>query len=240
MQLSVIGKQLDVGTALKTHVSDSLTAAVAKYFPNPIEANVVISREAHLFRADIQVHAGRGIILKSEGEAEQPYPAFDSACDRIAKRLRRFKRRLRDHHGAAAADAREIIVASQYILGPTEDGETEAGRSAGEDGTGAAPDRAAGDRPAGPAAADPHGNHDVTDDHPATHGGNGADGAVVIAEMTTEIASLTVSEAVMRLELAELPALMFRNRAHGGLNMIYRRPDGHVGWVDPRTDRVAP
>ena len=56
----------------------------------------------------------------------------------------------------------------------------------------------------------------------------------VVAEMTTEVPTLTVGEAVMRMDLAELPAMMFRNKAHGGLNMIYRRSDGNIGWVDPR------
>ena len=41
--------------------------------------------------------------------------------------------------------------------------------------------------------------------------------------------------AVMQLELMEIPALMFRNAKHGGLNMVYRRKDGHIGWVDPRS-----
>ena len=56
---------------------------------------------------------------------------------------------------------------------------------------------------------------------------------MVIAEMKTDIATLTVSEAVMRLDLADDSALMFVNRAHGGLNMVYRRNDGNIGWVDP-------
>ena len=58
-------------------------------------------------------------------------------------------------------------------------------------------------------------------------------GPVVIAEMTTEIVSLTVGEAVMRMDLADQPALMFRNSAHGGLNVVYRRTDGNIGWIDP-------
>ncbi len=57
---------------------------------------------------------------------------------------------------------------------------------------------------------------------------------LVVAETTTEIATLTVGEAVMRMDLSSQPALMFRNSAHGGLNMIYRRPDGNIGWIDPR------
>jgi hypothetical protein len=65
-----------------------------------------------------------------------------------------------------------------------------------------------------------------------------ADGPpAVVAEMTTEIPMLTVSEAVMRMDLANLPAMMFRNSAHGGLNMIYQRSDGNIGWIDPRGNR---
>lgn len=62
---------------------------------------------------------------------------------------------------------------------------------------------------------------------------------LVIAEMTTNIVSLTVSEAVMRLDLSGYPVVIFRNRSHGGINIIYRRPDGNIGWVDPATTTVA-
>ena len=57
---------------------------------------------------------------------------------------------------------------------------------------------------------------------------------VIVAEATTEIAELTVGEAVMRMDLAELPALMFFNRSHGGMNVVYRRADGNIGWIDPQ------
>ena len=190
MQLSVKGKQLDVGDALRSHVTENLNAVVGKFFGKPIEANVVISREAHLFKADISVHVGRGIMVQTIGEADEPYPAFDTACDKIAQRLRRYKERLKKHH-SSAEDAPAPVHAKKYIL------QAEA------------------------------------EDH---HDGHAADAhrPVVIAEMTTPIATLTTGEAVMRMELADLPAMMFRNSAHGGLNMVYRRADGHVGWVDPK------
>lgn len=60
------------------------------------------------------------------------------------------------------------------------------------------------------------------------------DAPVIIAEMQTQIPVCTVSEAVMRMDLESLPALMFKNTAHGGLNMVYRRADGNIGWVDPK------
>ncbi|WP_353860068.1 ribosome-associated translation inhibitor RaiA [Azospirillum formosense] len=192
MQLTVKGKQLDVGDALRSHVADSLNSIVGKYFNKPIEANVVLTREAHLFKADIQVHVGRGIVLQSASEATEPYPAFDTACEKLAKRLRRYKRRLRDHH-SVEAPAQEAFPARYQILeAETDEAHVESDEAAAE-------------------AAQP----------------------MVIAEMETTIATLAVSEAVMRMELADAPALMFRNGAHGRLNLVYRRADGNIGWVDP-------
>ena len=115
MHLSVKGKQLDVGDALRSHVAETLNGVVGKYFGRPIEANVVFSREAHLFRADISVHVGRGILVQTIGEADEPYPAFDTACDKIAKRLRRYKSRLKDHHSASESTS-EPVAAKKYIL----------------------------------------------------------------------------------------------------------------------------
>jgi ribosomal subunit interface protein len=98
MQLSVTGKQLDVGDALRQHAEINLTASVAKYFDGAIEGSVVFSREAHLFRADIFVHVGHGIQIQGQGEADDPYPAFDMALEHAAKQMRRHKRKLRSHH----------------------------------------------------------------------------------------------------------------------------------------------
>lgn len=188
MHLTVKGKQLDVGEALRTHAAEALDMIFGKYFGDAIEADVVFSRESYLYRAQISVHPGRGILLQSQAQASVPYAAFDTAAEHIAKRLRRYKRRLRDHHRTQTESER----ARQYILAPGPDDLDE------------------------PRA-------DGTDDQP-----------VVIAELETDIPTLSVGEAVMRLDLADSGAMMFRNRSHGGLNMVYRRTDGHVGWVDPQ------
>lgn len=189
MNLTVKGKHIDVGDALRGHVEEQLTAVTEKYFSNPIDATVVFAHEAHLYRSDISVRIGRGIMLQSSAEATDIYPAFDAAAEKVGKRLRRYKRRLRDHHlngaMAAAADA-EQLPARQYVI-----------------------------------------DADHTDSDASNE-------PVVVAEMETTIETMSVAEAVMRMDLAELPALMFRSGSHGGLNMIYRRPDGHVGWVDPK------
>lgn len=191
MQLTVRGKQIDVGDALRAHVAESLDNVVGKYFGKPIEATVVLSREAHFYRAQISVHVGRGILLQSQADGDAPYAAFDAAAEHLAKRLRRYKRRLRDHHRRDG----EAEPAQQYVLAPLPEDHVE-----GEDGTDADP--------------------------------------VIVAEMEAEILTLSVSEAVMRLDLSEAAALLFRNRGHGGLNMIYRRGDGNIGWVDPRGNRA--
>lgn len=185
MQLSVKGKQIDVGDALRQHVQGQLSEIVGKFFGDSLDASVTFSREAHLFRADITVHAGRGIMLQSNGSASEPYPAFDQAAERISERLRRHKNRIKKHH--QETQPIEVLAAQTFVLNAEQ--------------------------------------ADASD--------TGSDNPVVVAEMATQIEMLTVSEAVMKLDLGELPALMFRNRANGKLNMIYRRPDGHIGWVDP-------
>jgi len=192
MQLSVKGKQLDVGDAWRGHVEANLPAVVAKYFDNAQDAQVILSREGSTFRVDITVHVGKRIIVQSHGATGDAYSAFDEAGEHLGKRLRRYKRRLRDHH-RDRSDEVESMPAQQYVL-------------AGEGG-----------------AAET-----ISDER---------DEPVVIAEMETAIEILSVGEAVMRMDLANLPALMFRNRAHGGLNMVYHRGDGHIGWVDPRGNR---
>ncbi len=71
---------------------------------------------------------------------------------------------------------------------------------------------------------------DLDDDDEASV--NGSD-PVVIAEGVAELPVLTVGMAVHEMDVTDAPTIMFRNAAHGGLNVIYRRPDGHIGWLDP-------
>lgn len=206
MQISVTGKQLEVGDSLRGHIEQSLVAVVDKYFGNAIEAGVVLSREAHLVRADVAVHIGRGIQVRSHQASADAYAAFDVATEHLSKRLRRYKRRLRAHHGTRHQDGGYATVADQYVLAPDSD-EMEVSPSAIA-GEHPAADNPAGDNPAG-------------------------DNPIVIAEQKTNIERLTVSEAVMRMDLADLSAMVFHNAAHGGLNVVYRRADGNIGWIDP-------
>src|SRR5438105_15413934 len=119
MQLSVTGKQTEIGEALRRHIEGSLGSILDKYFKTAIEAHVIVSKEAHLSRAEISIHIGRGIVVNARASASEAYLAFDAAAERLAKQLRRYKRRLRDHH----AKPREPAGASSeramdYVLAP--------------------------------------------------------------------------------------------------------------------------
>jgi len=59
---------------------------------------------------------------------------------------------------------------------------------------------------------------------------------MIIGEMETKIPSLSFGEAVMQMELAQAPVLVFRNEKHSGVNVVYRREDGNIGWIDPRNN----
>jgi ribosomal subunit interface protein len=199
MQLSVTGKQTEIGEALRRHVEGSLGSILEKYFKTAIEAHVIVSKEAHLSRAEISIHIGRGIVVNARASASEAYLAFDAAAERLAKQLRRYKRRLRDHHAKGREPAGVSERAMDYVLAPVEEEEAEVAAAEGEENE--------------------------------TGGANGA--PAVIAEMSTELPSLTVGEAAMRMDLAEAPVLLFRNRSHGELNLVYRRADGNIGWIDP-------
>jgi len=119
MQLSITGKQLDVGSALRSHVESVLASTVDKYFGNAIEATVVFSREGHRFRADISAHVGRGILIQSHAEAGDSRAAFEAACERMGKQLRRHKRRLRTHHKAKSGEGKSPPARQYIIAGPS-------------------------------------------------------------------------------------------------------------------------
>ena len=190
MQITVSGKQVELSDALRTRVSDGLDTIAGKYFDGALEANVTFSRARSFFTCDINVHAGRGLTLRGEGEAADANSAFDDAAEHIAKRLRRYRRRVNEHARDLAHRERPQ-PARQYVLRQEDE------------------------------AAQPVAN------------GQSQAFATVIAEMTTTIDEMSVSDAVMRLDLADQQVLMFHNSTTKELNVVYRRTDGHIGWIDP-------
>jgi len=218
MHITVAGKQVDTGDALKVHVTENLASVTKKYFDHALDAQVIFSRNRSFFTCGITIHAGRGLSVRGEGEGPDAHRAFDVAAEHIAKRLRRYRRRVNEHSRdmaeerlpSVAETARQVILAGPVEAPDEEDGETLI-EAHPEDGT-----------VADGLTAKEH------DDLLHKQDGGGA----IIAETPTEISRLTVSEAVMRLDLSQAPVMMFRNRTSGQLNVVYRRPDGHVGWID--------
>lgn len=189
MQLHISGRHVDLGESFQQHVEARLSEGLSKYLDRIVSMDVVVSKEAHhQFRVDIHGNTGThaGLILKSQGNAADLYAAFDDAATKVEKQLRRYKRRLKDHHANDRESAR-TLNARKYVLRPEADSEELEAKGA----------------------------------------------PVVVAEKSTNIQTLTVSEAVMKMDLADLPALMFFNAGSGRVNVVYRRVDGNISWVDP-------
>jgi ribosomal subunit interface protein len=192
MRYQISGKQIDIGEALQIHVKAELGEVVEKYAQRPTEAVVVFSRESHQHICEATIHLSTGLTAQSRGHAADIYAAFESCLEKMDKQLRRYKRRLRDHHRDRTAPV-EFDDGAAYIL--------------------AAPEA-------------PHEDDEPTSLTP-----------VIIAEMETRVPSITVGEAVMQMELAGHRMLVFRNEGHGGVNVVYRRDDGNIGWIDPRNSK---
>lgn len=187
MRYQISGKQIDIGEALQTHVKQELGEAVKKYAERPTDANVIFSKSGHEFVCESTVHLSTGLTASAKAHATEIYSAFDGCCAKMEKQLRRYKRRLKDHHKDRAEPV-ELSGASSYILASNSDTEAKE-----------------------PETLQP----------------------MIIAEMQTQIASLSVGEAVMQMELSGAPVLVFRNEGKDGVNVVYRRDDGNIGWIDP-------
>ena len=187
MLYQISGKQIDIGEALQSHVKTELGEIIEKYAERPTDANVMFSKQASEFTCETVVHLSTGLTAQARAHAHDIYAAFDQCGEKMEKQLRRYKRRLKDHHRARIQPV-ELSGASSYIL------------AANEHGDDAEPD-----------SLQP----------------------MIIAEMETKIPLLSVGEAVMQMELAGAPLLVFRNEGKTGVNVVYRRHDGNIGWIDP-------
>lgn len=187
MRYQISGKQIDIGEALQTHVKAELGAILDKYAGRPTEASVVFSKSGHEFVCETVVHLSTGLTTQARAHSHEIYASLDGCCEKMDKQLRRYKRRLKDHHKERSQPV-ELSDAGSYILASTDDSD----ESAEETNT-----------------------------------------PVIVAEMETKIPSISVGEAVMQMELANAPVVVFKNEKHNGINVVYRREDGNIGWVDP-------
>ncbi|MGB2188934.1 MAG: ribosome hibernation-promoting factor, HPF/YfiA family [Candidatus Puniceispirillaceae bacterium] len=190
MNISVSGKNMDTGSAFQTHAETALNNVVDKYFDRAVSGHVTLEKADSGFRVKTRVALSRRMELEATGFAHDAHAALDAAIEHAEKRLRRHKRRLKNHRGAVThAEEDDVLPATMLVYAAAEQI---------EDGA-------------------------ENDDMPP-----------VVAELAYDIEMLTVEQAVMKLELSEAPMLMFRNASHFGLNVVHRRVDGSIGWVDPR------
>ncbi len=188
MEIRISGRHVDVGDAFRIHAEDRLGAITEKYFSHAVGSHITLGHGAHnrSFHVDCTMHVMQGVILKAEAEAADAHAALDAAANRIEKQLRRYKRRLKNHH---AEPMKEISISPANVR------IVEADQDEDEQETGTNP--------------------------------------VIIAETKVDIPSVSVADAVMLMDLAHAPAMMFRDVVTGQFAMIYRRSDGHIGWVEP-------
>jgi len=187
MRYKITGKQIDVGESLQTHVRTELDEVVTKFAQRPTDANVIFSRSAHEFVCEATIHMSTGLTAQAKAYDTEIYAAFDSCREKMEKQLRRYKRRLKDHHRDRAEPV-DFLGASSYILASSEKADE-----------------------AEPETLQP----------------------IIVAEMETKVQTLSVGEAVMQMELANENVLVFRNEGNGAVNVVHRRDDGNIGWIDP-------
>ncbi|MEL6919808.1 MAG: ribosome-associated translation inhibitor RaiA [Pseudomonadota bacterium] len=193
MTLRVSGKNMEIGDAFRTRIEDRIDEALEKYFQGRANGHVTVEKSGAGFTTDCVLHLDSGVMLQATGDAHDPQVSFDAASERIEKRLRRYKRRLKNHHTDDAAARVE-----QYAYRVLE--------------------------------ALPDGQNDDEDDvNPTEYA------PVVVAETKMNLPTIPVASAVLQLDLQDNPVYVFRNAASGSVNLVYRRADGNVGWIDPAT-----
>ena len=185
MNVRVTGKHMDIGDSFRTRITGQINDAIAKYFDGGFSSQVLVEKAGARFSADCKIHLDSGANLHAEGKANDPQVAFESAFERIEKRLRRYKRKLRDHHhGENRAATAEVPYTVMETAGDDEE--------------------------------------EVQENF----------APAIVAEASKKLATMTVATAVMALDMTDEPLLLFRKPGSTDLNIVYRRNDGNIGWID--------
>lgn len=190
MALRVSGKNFDIGDAFRTHIQERIAATVAKHYSGDVNGHVTVAPDGTGYRTECALHLSSGATLETEAKGHEVYACFDQSADRLEKRLRRYKSRLKDRHspGNGSDDVEQTMVANYVIETPGDDA------------------------------------IDSKDFAPVT-----------IAEKPSHLKRLSVADAVLELDLTGAPVVVFVHAGHGRVNVVYRRDDGNIGWLDPDT-----
>jgi ribosomal subunit interface protein len=184
MSVQITGKHMSIGESLSQRIEDRIEAAVAKYFDGGYAGHVTMEKTGGAFECDCTVHLDTGVVLQATARSHEAHSCFDNACERIEKRLRRYKRRLKDHRQPGKSNGKAVYT---IMSAPQEEEE-------------------------------------ITEDY----------APAIVAESATTFNTQTVAQAVMQLDLTDNPVIVFTNAASGKTNVVYRRPDGNIGWIDPK------
>ncbi|MBB3455465.1 ribosomal subunit interface protein [Rhizobium sp. BK313] len=185
MSVRVSGKHMEIGDSFRQRIEDQIGMAVTKYFDGGYSGQVTVQKSSSRFAADCKVHLDSGVVLHAAGEAMDPQLAFDAASERIEKRLRRYKRKLKDHQAGNHTNGLAEVAYTVMDGVPDDDDEVPA------------------------------------DFAPA-----------IVAESTKQLKTMSVATAVMALDMTDEPLLLFRSPGKEHLNIVYRRQDGNIGWID--------
>ncbi len=185
MSVRVSGKHMEIGETFRLRIEDEIGQAVTKYFDGGYSGQVTVEKSGSRFSADCKIHLDSGAALQANGQANDPQAAFGAAAERIAKRIRRYKRKLKDHHnGNGHAGFAEVTYTVMDSV-PDEDDE-------------------------------------LPEDYAPT----------IVAESSKQLKTMSVATAVMALDMTDEPVFMFRSPGNEHLNIVYRRNDGNIGWID--------
>lgn len=186
MSLRISGKHMEIGDAFRTRIEGRIGEVLDKYFGGGFSGRVTVEKSGSRFSADCMIHLDSGAALQGTGQAQDPQVAFETAADRIEKRLRRYKRRLRAHP-KPGIDGTDIAY---RIMAPPADEDEEI---------------------------------EIGEDY----------APVVVAESSLSLRTMTVASAVVELDTKDSPVFVFRNAGNDHVNIVYRRADGNIGWIDP-------
>lgn len=208
MEVRVIGANIEVGNALTLYAQEHLQKTVKKYFENAVSAEVHFHKEGHLFKSVLLINEGvkRGITVKSDGEAGDVYGAFSESLRKAQTQLQRYSSRIKNYRkkGGGLKSAEINFKALNATKYVI---------------------------PAIPfdilqEIEDEIESENLKYDDKINH--------KIIAEKTTEIHELTVDEAIMKMDLENLPALVFINSVDKNINVVYHRKDGNISWINPQ------
>ncbi len=188
MTIQVTGKNMETGDAFQTYVTDKARAVLDKYIGPEISGHIRIEKIRGQFKTNCSMRLKTGLMLEAQGTAGDPHASADVAMERLEKRVRRYKRRLKDHHHGNSQFETSFSSAGDYVV--------------------------------------------QMDDEVIENTAETSE-PVIIAEAVREVRQYSVSQAVMQLDLTEQPFLVFRNAGTGTIDIVYRRDDGHVGWINP-------